>query len=902
MIRRGAGTCVAKNNIFNGTMTRTFNNPTDMSAASARNITSQTPDAYAWIGTAVDSGTCDATEANKLHDGDQNFQTTCKVGYIVKNTTDDTYTYITAIVDDGELTVNDDIFVSGETYEISENFYRSVTFENQGGSDYHLDAAETIAMDNGEDLDPDGDGYLNITDDIDGDARDSSTPDIGADEMAAVGALTVNVNDGLTISDSTTAEVTTLEVDVNEDISIGESISNTLTPLEVSVNDGLDIGEYIRPVISHWEVSVNEDISIGEEISTDTITSLNVNVADGLTIGDDTSLTISPLKVSVNDNVETLPDERVYNGHFTDWTADDPDDWNVTEGAGSEVSEVGQGEGNGGSGSGYCNLYSIGLPVVIDQTLTLVSGNRYVLTINVDTIVTDGVRVEDNDASPEFTTTLYTSTGIKTIYFTASKSYLNLTLQAANLGACDVTIDDVSVREVSAVITPFFVDVNDGLTIGESISEVLTSLEVSVSDGLTVGEDVTVDVASVETLTVNVSDGLTVGEDITVEPWWEVTSARYDSDCSDNLGSTCTEALDGTDMWVHNEDETHWLILDLGKPYNILKIRSRSDSLNDPTDVDVYVSSGNGNWGAAVASNITSWQDTEEFSPVDSTDKDGRYIKIEIIDTEHGTDYLAYGQWPDSFTIFEIMVSDSNTLQVDVSDGVTVGEDISTSVLEGVLTVNVSDGLTVGESVDLTANPLEVSVSDGLTVEESISLTANPLEVSVNEDISIGEDITAGLVEEGELNVNDDLSISEEISLTATPLKISVSDGLTVGEDITVDRIMPDLTIDVNDGLTIAESIALTPNPLEIEVNDGLTIGESVTPAISTGDLSVSVADGLSVGEYIGEVLTPLEIDVTDGLTIEDYRNVSIPGLIVAVPIISSNGIHSAIFGGVILN
>lgn len=64
----------------------------------------------------------------------------------------------------------------------------TLTFINLGGRNFHLDAGDTEAIGGGEDLDPDGDGFLNVTDDIDGDARDATNPDVGADEFVAVAA------------------------------------------------------------------------------------------------------------------------------------------------------------------------------------------------------------------------------------------------------------------------------------------------------------------------------------------------------------------------------------------------------------------------------------------------------------------------------------------------------------------------------------------------------------------------------------------------------------------------------------------------------------------------------------------------------------------------------------------
>jgi hypothetical protein len=68
--------------------------------------------------TQVDSGTTDGTTANKLVDSSQNFLTTVSVNDIAHNTTDDTYAKVTAVDDDQTLSLNADIMVSGETYQI----------------------------------------------------------------------------------------------------------------------------------------------------------------------------------------------------------------------------------------------------------------------------------------------------------------------------------------------------------------------------------------------------------------------------------------------------------------------------------------------------------------------------------------------------------------------------------------------------------------------------------------------------------------------------------------------------------------------------------------------------------------------------------------------------------------
>lgn len=64
------------------------------------------------------SGTADGTTAGHLIDSGYDFAAAgIAVGMRIKNTTDTTYTYITAVAV-GDLTLRDDIFVSGELWEV----------------------------------------------------------------------------------------------------------------------------------------------------------------------------------------------------------------------------------------------------------------------------------------------------------------------------------------------------------------------------------------------------------------------------------------------------------------------------------------------------------------------------------------------------------------------------------------------------------------------------------------------------------------------------------------------------------------------------------------------------------------------------------------------------------------
>ena len=102
--------------------------------------------------------------------------------------------------------------------------------------------------------------------------------------------------------------------------------------------------------------------------------------------------------------------------------------------------------------------------------------------------------------------------------------------------------------------------------------------------------------------------------------------------------------------------------MDLGSSRKVTQVRGRSggDASWDPTNVNIYVSDDPGNFGAAVGSNITTWQDTTVWQEADTTDKTGRYVKLEITSTESGVNSLEFGGPSGGyFPIFDVYVDDT---------------------------------------------------------------------------------------------------------------------------------------------------------------------------------------------------------------------------------------------------
>jgi len=160
--------------------------------------------------------------------------------------------------------------------------------------------------------------------------------------------------------------------------------------------------------------------------------------------------------------------------------------------------------------------------------------------------------------------------------------------------------------------------------------------------------------------------------------WLDIGSDELDSSCGSSFGYTINDPLDGTSYWVHSEDHTHWFILDLGETYTLTKVRGRSNMVFDPTDIDIYVSDSKEDWGDAVVDNITNWQDTSSFQEHEFTQKNGRYIKVNILDTESSSDYIQFGQ---DFTIFdaygELPSSPSVKININAIGTIELGSDLA---------------------------------------------------------------------------------------------------------------------------------------------------------------------------------------------------------------------------------
>ncbi|KKL94237.1 hypothetical protein LCGC14_1866690, partial [marine sediment metagenome] len=158
-------------------------------------------------------------------------------------------------------------------------------------------------------------------------------------------------------------------------------------------------------------------------------------------------------------------EELVTNWNFLNWAGGDPDDWTITGEVGNdpEVSEVGAGQAHGGSGSGMCNIYtSAGVLTGVRQDIVTVSGQAYIAILTIDNIVAGGVRLNISQI-PFSVGKTYTTTGVKTFNFTATRTDPNV--QILRNGVTDVTISGFSIKAVNATST----NANEVITINGDI-------------------------------------------------------------------------------------------------------------------------------------------------------------------------------------------------------------------------------------------------------------------------------------------------------------------------------------------------------------------------------------------------------------------------------------------------
>ena len=132
---------------------------------------------------------------------------------------------------------------------------------------------------------------------------------------------------------------------------------------------------------------------------------------------------------------------------------------------------------------------------------------------------------------------------------------------------------------------------------------------------------------------------------------WHTPTAINDK-CGENVSEQywAVNMIDentGT-YWYHDVSEEHWIIFDMGETYTVKKVRVYHVPYNTGNEPkEVFVSDNTESWGASVgASTANYWSDAEGWDEIDTTDKDGRYIKLtttKVDDIMHWFEFDIYG-------------------------------------------------------------------------------------------------------------------------------------------------------------------------------------------------------------------------------------------------------------------
>ena len=121
----------------------------------------------------------------------------------------------------------------------------------------------------------------------------------------------------------------------------------------------------------------------------------------------------------------------------------------------------------------------------------------------------------------------------------------------------------------------------------------------------------------------------------------------YDSCCENGDGLDLVDS-DLETAWNHYVVEEHWIILDMGETYSISKMQMYDyHGWGLATDIAaIYVSDDVGNWGGSVGSFVFPNEAGSVWREIDTTDKDGRYIKLVSVSAqlERWVEFQIYGE------------------------------------------------------------------------------------------------------------------------------------------------------------------------------------------------------------------------------------------------------------------
>lgn len=254
--------------------------------------------------------------------------------------------------------------------------------------------------------------------------------------------------------------------------------------------------------------------------------------------------------------------------------------------------------------------------------------------------------------------------------------------------------------------------------------------------------------------------------------WLGITSSNIDSDCGcGETGETLADCIDGLADWDCNTPHCHWFILDLGQSYTITKVRGRSHGGRDPTNLDIWVSDDKENWGDPVAEDITTWQDTTEWQEVETTEKEGRYVKVQINSCETSLNYFEWnGTTPQTMIDVYGEVGGAGPETHTPSDTAKASDSIATKV---------SNPLS-----DLAKANDNVAVKTGIPISDTAKAT-DSIETKVGAPLSDLAKASDSVSFKASISISDNAHASDVIF----PNKLTLTDIASANDSVTFSMI-----------------------------------------------------------------------------------------------------------------
>jgi hypothetical protein len=123
-----------------------------------------------------------------------------------------------------------------------------------------------------------------------GEARTPSATDaVTVNEVVGLhlSALFIDLEDAITVTDTPNALTkSALTIDVQEDVTVGEAATGFVSPLFTSVQDDITVGEDIDELITALQIVANEAVTVGED-PTMRVPFLGLDVAETVTVAED---------------------------------------------------------------------------------------------------------------------------------------------------------------------------------------------------------------------------------------------------------------------------------------------------------------------------------------------------------------------------------------------------------------------------------------------------------------------------------------------------------------------------------------------------------------------------------------------------------------------------------------